>query len=78
MVYQSRLKNSLGKVYLKIQPKISHNQLIFKFLTNNKDQETKICKNYETCQPLEDPRKLFYFILHKHKKENSNKNKNKS
>jgi len=38
MVYQLRLKNSLGTIYQKIQPKISHNQLIYQFLRKFKQQ----------------------------------------
>ena len=56
-----KAQNSLGTFYRKIQPKISHNQLIYQFLRKSKKyQETKIFKNYKICQPLDNPKKLVY------------------
>ena len=36
-----KAQNSLGTFYQKIQPKISHNQLIYQFLRKSKQQRSR-------------------------------------
>ena len=62
MIYQLKLKTYQGHSIKRFNPKFLITNLFinFKENPNEKYQETKIFKNYTTCQPLVNPKELIY------------------